>query len=260
MTFSVLHGEAHRRSAEPILYEQYIVDNYRVTEVYPMLGTTAAQVQAAFVDPAHDGVLSGTYTLDSALGPVAGETRKAALFNDAGYLRIDQTQMGALASSVVANAKGAIGIWTRIPDLSVWTDGISRNMFTVGVANGANPQIFINKRSTNNSPRYTHDNGGFVLNHIISPHANWFYVVAVWDKTLGASSYMKFYYNGVISGSPLTIPNTLMPVNTWRFNIGGSTGASPTNLTKGNLAYPHYWANIVPTDAEILGVYNARNG
>lgn len=130
---------------------------------------------------------------------------------------------GSWAAAFNANL-GSWGLWLRVFNSGVWTDGSSRDSY-IGV--DVNNFILLRKSATNNTFTFWFRTGGgssLNLNTTLST-TEWFHVCFTWDK---ANNRCRAYINGTqITGSPTTYAFTWSgSINDTFSKIGGNAFAS----------------------------------
>lgn len=149
-------------------------------------------------------------------------------------------------------ALGTMGVWLKARASSVWTDGVSRIAYSVGV--DANNRIFFNKTTTSNRFDVFYVAGG-TSKQIATTSFNpttWFHSVITWDVT---SDEVKAYINGIQSGSTLNTLGTWAGALSDFTAIGNFRQVGGANFWDGYVKYP-FLASRVFTPAEIAKAAN----
>lgn len=144
-----------------------------------------------------NGAYAGTFTLNQA---GIGDGSKAVSF---GGGRVNLTAAIAALNGVgVFNPlKGTMFCWAKMANAGVWTDGVSRILFEIGV--DANNRIFFNKSAANNRFDMFYNAGGVskqIVKSSFSP-MDFFSMALTWDKV---ADQVKSYIGGVQNGATLT--------------------------------------------------------
>lgn len=143
---------------------------------------------------------------------------------------------------------GTMLIWAKPRVSTVWTDGVTRMLFSIG--SDANNRIFFTKSATNNTFDLSYRAGGSPKTHNQSTYNpnRWFCIAITWDKV---SDRVKFYLDGIQVGLELSLLGTWTGSLTTSFSaIGNFTQAGGANFWDGYLKYPTLY-NRVLTSTEI---------
>lgn len=139
-----------RGTVDPgLVYTQYLIDTYGMQEIWRGTDMVDSTILAS-VSSARNGTAAGwTLTAPFAIpGPVSGEAGLAPYSdgaNDLGNI------FSASLASIYNGDLGAWGIWLKVANSGVWTDGVVRNGMTLYT--DINNRQYLNKRSTNGSVR-----------------------------------------------------------------------------------------------------------
>ena len=120
--------------------------------------------------------------------------------------------------------EGAVIAWAKVTNIGVWSDGASRDFFTLRV-DGSN-QIRVNKDSTANTFIYRYSAGGVVRSVTKSSFSDtgWFHIGMTWSKSAaGGSGELKAYLAGAQEGATLTIGTFSGSLDSARTNIGANS-------------------------------------
>ena len=191
-----------------------------------------------------DGTYSGGYTLNQT---GIGDGYPSVLF-DGSTDRIDLDVV--TLDTPFDGAIGTMLVYLKVRASSVWTDGVARIPFELGV--NANNRVFISKDGTNNNLLLSYRAGGTIEN-VLSAFSStaWFVAVVTWSK---AAEEMKAYVNGVQVGSTQTALGTFTGTLADGFTaIGNFTASGGANFWDGYIAHAAVWKTRL-SDAEIAAL------
>ena len=206
-------------------------------------GTTADDVSNTNAN----GTYAGTFTLNQA---GIGDGSKAASFNGG---RV------SLATPIIAlNAafnplKGTMFCWAKMANAGVWTDGVSRILFEIGV--DANNRIFFNKSAANNRFDMFYNAGGVskqIVKSSFSP-MDFFSMALTWDTV---ADQVKSYIGGVQNGATLTGLGVWVGALAAGFTaIADFNSAGSGNNHLGLEAHVAVWNEVLTSDENaIIGI------
>ncbi len=123
-----------------------------------------------------------------------GDGSRSVLFNEGGELNGYCNTYSAGLDSVFDGAEGSFGIWTKVLDASIWTDGITRYAIH-NYADGDN-RMYHAKMSTSNNWRLYYESGnvGKNVTAAVTTSVDWVHWLATWSE---AADELKIYRNGV---------------------------------------------------------------
>jgi hypothetical protein len=158
-----------------------------------------------------------------------GDRYYSAHFDGTGYLNIYTAGL----NSAFNGAEGTISIFAKV-DSGIWTDGLVRRIFYIGV--DGNNSIEIQRPVDNNAIRFLYKAGGTTKSQYqFSLYTlDWLHLTLTWSK---ANDRVTAYVNGVAVGAALT------GLGTWAGSLNsgncmiGSVDATPTNPFIGTLAH-----------------------
>lgn len=155
------------------------------------------------------------------------------------------TTYSASLNSAFNNAEGTAVLWCRVSGAGVWTDGAARVPFYVGT--DASNRVGCQKTAAADTILFLYNAGGTLesANIVIGPTTDWFHIAISWSK---AADEVKFYVNGVQSGSTLTTLGTWSGALVTDFCRVGSLSTS--SIWSGNLAHWALWTTPL-TPAQI---------
>lgn len=150
--------------------------------------------------------------------------------------------------------QGTVIIPAQVANVGVWTDGIGRRMFRMGV--GPNNYIDIAKTAPNNTVQFLYVAGGVIEQQATAGLANidFAYYGITWDISAGATGEVMYYIDGVASGA------TDVALGTWVGNllntdtvIGAGTTV-PASVWSGNIGPVPTWSDALsPDEMRYLG-------
>lgn len=172
-------------------------------------------------------------------------------------INIDGSTQGIdIYSSGFANAfsgaEGTISLWAKVSSPSIWTDGATRRLFTIGA--DANNRVLIGRTAADNTLQFVYVANGTTqsINSTIGPSNNWFHITIAWSKS---ADYVKAYVNGVQSGTTQTGLQTFTGSLASTTTVIGAGSNTPTVSWSGGLDQVKIY-NYARTQAQIASDYN----
>ncbi len=130
-----------------------------------------------------------------------GDGAPSVLFNDAGEDNGNVSTYSSGLSSVFDGAEGSHGVWTKILNASIWTDGVFR--YTIhNYADGDN-RMYLGKMTTSNQWRRYYESGNVGKNQTaaVTTSVDWVHWLTTWSE---AADEVKTYRDGVQWGVTAT--------------------------------------------------------
>lgn len=146
--------------------------------------------------------------------------------------------------------QGTVIVPAQVANVGVWTDGVSRYLFVVGV--GANNYITFNKSNVPNTIGFSYSADGVLLSQTTGGLFNTdfaFYSIT-WDMSAGATGEVRYFIDGIPSGA------MDVGLGTWLGDllntavVLGALSTVPASVWSGNIG-PVLLYNEAKTPAEI---------
>lgn len=156
------------------------------------------------------GGYNGAYYSGTTLGqPGIGDGLTSVLFNGtSGYAEVAGASRTALGAAMSV-AEFTIMAWLKVSGAGVWSDGLQRRQVYFGFNDEVNDHFYFRKQTTVNLTRC--GRAGTTTPHIAIDHTtsttDWFHVCMTSSI---AGNAVKFYFNGVQTGSTITGPQPIL--------------------------------------------------
>ena len=213
---------------------------------YWPLDEASGGVARCLVNPLQNGTYTGVTLADDSSGPFG---TPAPFFDGANdYVNV----FTAALSAAFDGQEGSAGIWVRVANAGVWTDGASRYSIYIG-ADGNN-WVEQRKDAVNNTTRKRYRANGTVSAAVAAAsYATWAYWVITWSRSAGATGEYKSYLNGVQEGV------TQVNIDNWAGGLAfcyiGEANGVPASVWHGWLAHGALWDRALSA-SEILDLAN----
>lgn len=194
-----------------------------------LLGLIASSVNSSiayFDDVSLTALLCGKYVGPTIGQPGIGDGRTAVFF-DGNNDYVNMYSPGF--ASAFNTTEGTVALWAKVNGASVWTDGVDRYLFRIGV--DANNLVYGYKYGAGNNTWLGYTAGGTDKSRAITNQpTTWFHVAITYSATANA---VKVYFNGAQVGATLT------GLGTWSGSLAatlctvGSSSTVPANPWSG---------------------------